>query len=101
MVILEAAASRLPFAASAVGGIPDLISHEVTGLLFDPSQPSSIRQAVESTIRYEQPNPPWTNRAHARAAEHFSAPAVAERHLAVYREIVGADPTASLCRTDR
>jgi glycosyltransferase involved in cell wall biosynthesis len=101
MVILEAAASRLPFAASAVGGIPDLISHEVTGLLFDPSQPSSIRQAVESIIRYEQPNPPWANRAHARAAEHFSAPAVAERHLAVYREIVGADPTASLCRTDR
>lgn len=95
MVVLEAAASRLPFAASAVGGIPDLISHKETGLLFDPSQPSSIRQAVESVIRSDELNLPWADRAHARAAEHFSAPAVAERHLAVYREIVDAESTAS------
>jgi len=46
MVVLEAMATGLPVAANRVGGIPDLIRHGETGLLFDMSQPDSVRQAM-------------------------------------------------------
>ena len=50
MVILEAAAAGLPFAASRVGGIPDLIKHNVSGLLFDPSSSDEISAAVARLV---------------------------------------------------
>ncbi len=34
--VLEAMAARVPVVAAAVGGIPDLITHERDGLLFEP-----------------------------------------------------------------
>ncbi len=40
-VVLEAMASGVPVMASAVGGIPEIIRHEVDGLLFDPNDLAS------------------------------------------------------------
>jgi glycosyltransferase involved in cell wall biosynthesis len=36
LVLLEAMATRLPVVATSVGGVPDLVQHEVTGYLVDP-----------------------------------------------------------------
>jgi N-acetyl-alpha-D-glucosaminyl L-malate synthase BshA len=36
LAILEAMASGVPVVATAVGGIPELVENDVTGLLFDP-----------------------------------------------------------------
>ncbi len=36
LAVLEAMASGLPVATTAVGGIPELVENDVTGLLFDP-----------------------------------------------------------------
>jgi glycosyltransferase involved in cell wall biosynthesis len=92
MVILEAAASRLPFAASAVGGIPDLITDKLTGLLFDPGKPSSLRQAVAAMISSsgDENSLRLANNAYEQAVARFSAPVVARRHLSVYREAVAS-----------
>lgn len=35
LVLLEAMATRLPVVSTAVGGVPDLVQHEVTGYLVD------------------------------------------------------------------
>jgi glycosyltransferase involved in cell wall biosynthesis len=44
--ILEAMAAELPIAASAVGGIPEMVEHGNTGLLFAPKNPDSISDAI-------------------------------------------------------
>jgi starch synthase len=90
MVVLEASAAGLPFAASAVGGIPDLIAHRKTGLLFDPSQSDSILNAIESMITDKGWAEQLATSARARAADHFSAESVARQHLTAYNDVVAA-----------
>ena len=48
--VQEAQASGVPVVAPAAGGPLDLVEHEVTGLLFDPADPESLRTAVASLV---------------------------------------------------
>jgi glycosyltransferase involved in cell wall biosynthesis len=46
LTLLEAAVSRTPIVASAVGGIPEVIRHEVSGLLVPPGDAAALAAAV-------------------------------------------------------
>jgi glycosyltransferase involved in cell wall biosynthesis len=49
-VLLEAITAGVPVVASAVGGIPDLIEDEKTGLLVEPDNPKALEEAIERLI---------------------------------------------------
>jgi glycosyltransferase involved in cell wall biosynthesis len=87
-VNLEAQAVGLPVVASAVGGIPEFVRHEETGLLFPPGDRAALQRCVLAL---------WSNRelrgrlgsgalAHARSS--FGVDAVLQRNLEVYRRLV-------------
>jgi len=48
--ILEAGMAGLPIVASNVGGVPDIIEHEIDGLLVRPKNPSDLATAVKKLI---------------------------------------------------
>lgn len=50
IVFLEAMSAGVPVIGTSVGGIPDFLTHEVTGLLCEPRDPSSIATALERLI---------------------------------------------------
>jgi glycosyltransferase involved in cell wall biosynthesis len=74
-VIFEAMACRIPVIGSRVGGIPDLITDEVTGFLVSPGDQS----ALASKISWILNNPVRTHEMGLRArkfAENFFSPEI-------------------------
>src|SRR5262249_6549454 len=51
LAILEAWAAGLPVVASAVGGVPDLIEHSRTGLLFQSGNESELVAHLNDLVR--------------------------------------------------
>jgi glycosyltransferase involved in cell wall biosynthesis len=45
-VLLEAMAAGVPVAATAVGGIPDIVTDKETGLLIEPRNPQAMASAI-------------------------------------------------------
>lgn len=49
-VLLEAMASWLPVVSSDVGGVKELVEHEVTGLLVPPRNPEAMARALDRLL---------------------------------------------------
>ena len=49
--VRRALASGVPVVGFAAGGVPDLVTHGVNGLLVDPRQPHGMRDAVAALVR--------------------------------------------------
>ena len=89
MVVLEAMAAGVPVLASAIGGVPDLIQHEVNGLLCDPDRPETFRAGVARLLDDRALAHRLAATARTQAQHRFHPLVVAQRHLEIYREIMG------------
>lgn len=86
--ILDAMAAGVPVAATASGGIPEMVRDGETGRLVPPGAPQALADALASFI--EAPDQAQTLAARARAMveESFSVGAMVEGNLAVYRQVL-------------
>jgi glycosyltransferase involved in cell wall biosynthesis len=89
MVVLEGMAAGLPVAASRVGGVPDLISHDVDGLMFDPHQPAEMRTCLERLVREPKTRERLGAAGVITARQRFHPQVIAAAHLEIYREVLG------------
>ncbi|MCZ6725864.1 MAG: glycosyltransferase [Acidobacteria bacterium] len=53
-VLLEAMASKLPLVASVAAGIPEVVEHEVSGLLTVPGEPAPLATALARLLEDRQ-----------------------------------------------
>jgi glycosyltransferase involved in cell wall biosynthesis len=90
MVVLEAMAAGVPVLASAIGGVPDLIEHEVTGLLCNPDQPDTFRAAVGRLLTDRPFAARLAAEAKAQAWNRFHLLVIARKHVEIYREVIAA-----------
>ena len=85
--ILDAMASRLPIVATQVGGIPEVVLNEETGLLVAPKNPEALARAI---LRIHQ-DPVLARRlgdkGYEIVHEKFSAEAMARRIINIYERI--------------
>jgi glycosyltransferase involved in cell wall biosynthesis len=88
MVVLEAMAAGVPVLASNVGGVPDLIEHEKTGLFCDPQRPESFREGVARLLGEPELGRQLVANAKTEAQRRFHPQVVARRHLEIYREVI-------------
>ena len=89
MVVLEAMAAGVPVVAAKVGGVPDLIEDGVTGFFCDPRDARSMAEALEKILQSPSTARDLARRAKQAASTRFSPAVVAQRHLEIYREVLG------------
>jgi glycosyltransferase involved in cell wall biosynthesis len=89
MVVLEAAAAGVPVVAARVGGVPDLIVHEVNGLLCHPVDAASVRNNVRQLLTRRDHAQALAREGKRRARAQFHPVLVARRHIDIYRELLG------------
>ncbi|MGB7748483.1 MAG: glycosyltransferase family 4 protein [Verrucomicrobiia bacterium] len=89
MVVLEAMAAGVPVLASNVGGVPDLIEPEKTGLFCDPQQPESFRAGVARLLDDREFSRRLAAEARRQARERFHPQVIARQHLEIYRQVLG------------
>jgi len=53
-VIKEAFYLKIPVVASNVGGIPEIVTHEKTGLLVPPNEPQSLADAINRLLENKE-----------------------------------------------
>lgn len=84
--ILEAMNAGVPVVASSVGGIPDLIEHEKSGLLTISKNPSSIAEALGKLASDEKMRRQFSRESKKRALEKFSFSTMLSRTIDLYNK---------------
>lgn len=86
--IMDAMYLERPVVATTAGGIPEIIDNGVDGILVEPKNPEALAEAILEVI-----NDVGLRRRLASAGKHkviqkFTADAMVERTLSVYRELL-------------
>jgi glycosyltransferase involved in cell wall biosynthesis len=50
IVLIEAMACKKPVVASAVGGIPEIVDHEISGILVEPENPQALADGLRRVL---------------------------------------------------
>lgn len=82
--LLEAMAAGTVPVTSPVGAIPDVVQHEVQGLLVPPRDPQALAGALGRLTRDRGLLQRLALAARARVVEHYSVPQMAEQFAALY-----------------
>ncbi len=85
--ILEAMCFGCPSVARRVGGIPEVVEENVTGLLAPDPDADVLARAVESLIQDPARRAAMGKAAQQRARELFSADTIVSRYEALYRRV--------------
>lgn len=86
--LLESMAAGVPVVAAAVGGVPELVEHEHTGLLVHSRDPAGFARAVLRVLDHQDEAAARAQRAGAVVRERFSLNAMLDAHCALYLELL-------------
>lgn len=90
IALLEAAAAGLPALATAVGGNPEIVQHELTGLLVADQDEPALREALRRLLGDSAKRDSLGAAARHWAERTISVGAMAQQYDRLYREAIEA-----------
>jgi glycosyltransferase involved in cell wall biosynthesis len=88
IVLLEAMALGKPIVASNVGGIPEIVQHEKTGILVKAADVEELSKGVLTLLNDPNKRRKMGEQAQKRAAEYFSVERMMERLYGLYEDVL-------------
>jgi glycosyltransferase involved in cell wall biosynthesis len=85
-VVIEAMAFGKPMVVTNVGGMPDLVDHNETGLIVPPGDAGALSEAMRVFIENPQARATMGNAALSKS-EKFKAKSVVPRIERIYEEL--------------
>ena len=89
--LLEAMACGLPVIATRIGGVVDVIRDRDNGLLVSPGNAGELRDALLLLLESPEIRTAISARAGETIRQYYHIDSVAERYLALYREVMHED----------
>ncbi len=87
-VVLEAMAAGLPVVATRVGGVPEAVAPEVTGLLVAPRDEAGLDAALTRLADDPETRRRLGRQGRERVVAEFSFPAMVRRHEEVWDRLL-------------
>jgi phosphatidylinositol alpha-1,6-mannosyltransferase len=88
LVLLEAAAAGIPAVATRLGGIPDAVEHNKSGILVEPNNYEALSQSVIDLLTDEEKRCRMGEYARQRVKEQFSWEKITTRYESVLSDVV-------------
>ena len=82
--VLEAGMAKLPVLASSVGGIPEIIEQEKTGILVQPRSSSAITQSLQVLVESANLRKRYENNLHEIVSAQYTKGKMVQATKAVY-----------------
>lgn len=86
-ILMDAMACSLPIVATRVGGIPELIDHQRTGLLVPPQRPKSLAKAILKIFEDRELGRRLGQQGHDVVHRKYSAESMAGKAIELYEEL--------------
>lgn len=90
--LLDAANAGCALVATRVGGIPEIVTHEESGLLVPPRDAAALADALARVLGDRSLHARLVASARARVASAFSWDAMVAGNLAVYDDLISTSP---------
>ena len=86
--IIEAMAAGLPVVASAVGGVPEMVEDERTGLLVAPGATTALADALARLVGDRTLREQMGRAGREKALERYDLPPFRRAHLELYARLL-------------
>jgi glycosyltransferase involved in cell wall biosynthesis len=92
--LMEAMAAGVPVVATAVDGVPEIVTHGVSGWLVPPNEPAALAEAVLGALRDTQEAETVGRRGREMMLKEFDTATMISRYEAQFLEVLEALPAA-------
>jgi glycosyltransferase involved in cell wall biosynthesis len=88
VTLLEGMAARCPIVATAVGGVPNVVTDGESALLVPPEDSQSLASACFKILREAETARALVNAGFGRVQQQFSLDAMIQKTLNLYQELL-------------
>jgi glycosyltransferase involved in cell wall biosynthesis len=92
-VIIEGMAAAKPVIATDGGGVPEIVQHQITGLLVPMADVARMAEAIAYLLQNPEIGRQMGSRGRERVLDHFTIDKAARKVEAIYKEVLGYFPT--------
>lgn len=86
-MLLEMMAAGLPVVATTVGAIPDVVTHEKTGLLVEPCSPTQLAEAIIKLFTFDAMREDLGRAAHSHVEKEYDWRISIKKLIQLYRDL--------------